>query len=235
MIGGFIVTGANAKRVVLRGLGPSLTGNGVTGALSDPVLQLFDSKGVLVETNDNWSLPSVPGDLLPSHPNESLLTAILPAGNYTAILSGVNAGLGIGLFELYDVDPSDSRVGNISTRGEVGAGGDVLIGGFIVGGTNPTRLIAHALGPSLSSLGVAGALADPTLELHNGDGTLVAANDNWQSGQAQEITATTLAPSNPREAAIVATLGPGNYTAIISGAGSSTGVALVEVYDLAAR
>ncbi len=174
----------------------------------------------------------MPGDLLPSHPNESLLTAILPAGNYTAILSGVNGGLGIGL---YDVDPSDSRIGNISTRGAVGAGGDVLIGGFIVGGTNPTRLIARALGPSLGSLGVAGALADPTLELHNGDGTLVAANDNWQSGQAQEISGTTLAPSNPREAAIVATLAPGNYTAIISGAGGSTGIALVEVYDLAAR
>ncbi len=233
MIGGFIVTGANAKRVVLRGLGPSLTGNGVTGPLSDPVLQLFDSAGVLVETNDNWSLPSVPGDLMPSNPQESLLTAILPAGNYTAILSGVNAGLGIGLFELYDVDSSDSRVANISTRGTVGAGGDVLIGGFIVGGTNPTQLIARALGPSLSSLGVPGALADPRLELHNGDGTLVAANDSWQSDQAQEITATNLAPGDPREAAIVATLAPGNYTAIISGAGGSTGVALVEVYDLA--
>ncbi len=235
MIGGFIVTGENAKRVVLRGLGPSLGAVGVTGALSNPVLQLFDDQGVLVETNDNWSLPTVPGNLLPTNPNESLLTAILPAGNYTAILSGVNGGLGIGLFELYDVDPSASRIGNISTRGEVRADGDVLIGGFIVGGTNPTQILARALGPSLSSLGVAGALVDPTLELHNGDGTLVAANDNWQSDQASAITATGLAPNDPRESAILATLAPGSYTAVINGAGVATGVALVEVYDLEPR
>ena len=143
-----------------------------------------------MESNDNWSLPSVPGNLEPGNPNESLLTAILPAGNYTAILSGVNAGFGTGLFELYDVDANDSRVANISTRGEVGANGGVLIGGFIVGGTNPTQVLARALGPSLGSLGVAGALSDPALELHNGDGTLVASNDNWQSDQAQAITAT---------------------------------------------
>lgn len=235
MIGGFIVTGANAKRVVLRGLGPSLTDAGVAGALRDPVLQLFDSKGVLVETNDNWLLPHVPGDLLPPDPNESVLTAILPAGNYTAILSGLNNGLGVGLFELYDVDPSESRVGNISTRGVVGAGGDVLIGGFIVGGTNPTQLLARALGPSLTSLGVSGALPDPVLELHDGNGALLAVNDNWRSDQAPQITATTLQPTDDREAAIVATLAPGNYTTVISGAGGSTGVALVEVYDLDPR
>ncbi len=232
MIGGFIVTGANAKRVVLRALGPSLATEGVGGALSNPMLQLFDSKGSLVETNDNWSLPSVPGNLLPANPNESLLTAILPAGNYTAILSGVNSGTGIGLFELYDVDPSDSRVGNISTRGEVGTGSDVLIGGFIVGGTNSTKVIARALGPSLTSLGVSGALPDPILELHDGNGSLIATNDNWRSDQEQQITATSLAPTDDREAAILATLTPGNYTAIISGAGGSSGVALVEVYDL---
>lgn len=232
MIGGFIVTGDVPKRVVLRGLGPSLTSIGVTGALSNPMLQLFDDRGVLVESNDNWALPSVPGNLQPVNPNESLLTAILPAGSYTAILSGVNAGFGTGLFELYDVDANDSRVANISTRGEVGANGGVLIGGFIVGGTNSTQVLARALGPSLGSLGVAGALSDPTLELHNGDGTLVASNDNWQSDQAQAITATSLAPGDSHEAAILATLPPGDYTAIIKGAGVSAGVALVEVYDL---
>lgn len=232
MIGGFIVTGANAKRVVMRALGPSLANEGVSGALSNPVLQLFDSRGVLIETNDNWSLPSVPANLMPPNPNESLLTAILPAGNYTAILSGVNGGLGVGLFELYDVAPSDSRVSNISTRGVVGAGGDVLIGGFIVGGTDSTELLARALGPSLTSLGVTGALPDPVLELHDGNGALLASNDNWRSSQEQQISATTLEPSDDREAAILVALAPGNYTAIISGAGGSTGVGLVEVYDL---
>ena len=233
MIGGFIVSGDNAKRVVLRAMGPSLAHDGITGLLSDPLLQLFDSAGVLVESNDN----SITSDnsaspLKPDNSTESLLTAILPPGNYTAIVSGVGSSQGIALFELYDLDPANSRVGNISTRGEAGTGTDIIIGGFIVGGTEATRTVVRALGPSLSSLGVSGALPDPRLELHDSDGTLLFSNDNWQSTQQQEISATGLAPSNPRESAILATLQPGNYTALVSGAGTTTGVALVEVYDL---
>jgi acetyl esterase/lipase len=232
MIGGFIVTGDNAKRVVLRGLGPSLGQSGVSVTLSNPVLQLFDSAGVLVESNDDWNLPGLPSDLIPKNPKESVLIGILPAGSYTAVLSNAGGADGAGLFELYDTDPSYSRISNISTRGEVGTGADVIIGGFIVGGTEPTRVIARALGPSLSSLGVAGALADPVLYLFDGDGNLIASNDNWRSTQEETIINTSLPPPDNREAAVVASLVPGDYTAIVSGAGGSTGVGLVEVYDL---
>ncbi|MBA3830862.1 MAG: alpha/beta hydrolase [Chthoniobacterales bacterium] len=235
-VGGFIVTGANAKRVVLRGLGPSLAQSGLGATLSDPLLQLFDGNGILVESNDNWKPPgSLTADLIPANTSESLLTAILPAGNYTAVLSGVGGGSGVALFELYDLDPKSSRVSNISTRGETGTGADVIIGGFIIGGTDSTKVIVRALGPSLGSLGLAGALQDPVLELHDSNGALLFSNDNWRSTQEQQIIDTTIPPTNDRESAIVATLAPGNYTAIVSGAGGSTGVGLVEVYDLQSR
>ncbi|MBA3963754.1 MAG: alpha/beta hydrolase [Chthoniobacterales bacterium] len=236
MIGGFIVTGDTAKRLVLRAIGPSLAQDGVSGVLGNPLLQLFDSKGVLVESNDNWtSSDNSSSDLGPGNPAESLLTAILPPDNYTAIVSGVGSSEGVALFELYDVDPADSHVSNISTRGQVGTGTDVIIGGFIIGGTEPTRVVVRALGPSLSSLGVAGALQDPGLELRDSNGTLLFSNDNWQSTQEQQITASGLAPSDPREPAILATLPPGTYTALVSGVGNTTGVSLVEVYDLENR
>ncbi len=152
-VGGFIVTGANAKRVVLRGLGPSLAQSGLGATLSDPLLQLFDGNGILVESNDNWKPPgSLTADLIPANTSESLLTAILPAGNYTAVLSGAGGGSGVALFELYGLDPKSSRVSNISTRGQTGTGADVIIGGFIIGGTDSTQVIVRALGPSLGSL-----------------------------------------------------------------------------------
>ncbi len=233
MIGGFIVTGPNAKRVLLRGLGPSLAQDNLSGTLANPYLQLFDDKGVLVETNDNWRLPgNLPTNLLPANASESLLTAILPAGNYTAVLSGAGGTSGLGLFELYDLEAQNSRVANISTRGAVGTGEDVIIGGFIVGGDSPTRVLARALGPSLTSLGVTGALADPTLEVHNSNGALLFSNDNWRSDQETEIEKTTIPPTDDRESAIVATVAPGNYTAVVSGAGNLTGVALIEVFNL---
>ena len=121
---------------------------------------------------------------------------------------------------------------NISTRGQVGSGDDVMIGGFIVGGTDPSKVIVRAIGPSLTAAGVAGALADPILELHNSDGSLIFQNDNWRSDQEAQIIASTVPPSNNNESAIVATLNPGAYTAIVRGAGDTTGVALVEVYAL---
>ncbi len=234
MIGGFIITGANVKRVLLRGLGPSLSQNHLSGVLANPVLQLFDDNGELIETNDNWTLPgNLPANLLPTDPAESLLTAILPAGNYTAVLSGVNGTGGLGLFELYDLEAQNSRVANISTRGKVGTGVDVIIGGFIIGGSDPTRVIVRALGPSLASSGVTGALADPTLDIHDSNGSLLFTNDNWRTTQETEIINTTIPPTDDRESAIVATLAPGNYTAVVSGVGGTTGIALVEVYDLA--
>ena len=233
MVGGFIVTGDKAKRVVLRALGPSLTKAGVVGALSDPVLALYDSGGILVASNDNWILSGgLPTDLVPANAAESLLPAILPPGSYTGVLTGAGTATGNALFELYDLEPAASRIVNVSTRGEAGIGDNVIIGGVIIGGPEPVKVIARALGPSLTSAGVSGALQDPVLELHDNNGALLFVNDNWRSTQEQEIIATMIPPPDDKESAIVATLSPGNYTALVHGAGSTTGVALVEVYDL---
>jgi hypothetical protein len=232
MVGGFIVSGDSDKRVVLRALGPSLTQAGVAGALADPKISLYDATGTLVESNDNrLALDGIANPLLPPDPSESFLTAILPAGSYTAILEGVNATAGVALVEVYDVEPASSRVANISTRGDITSATDVIIGGFIIGGTDRTEVIVRALGPSLAAFGVSNPLPDPVLQLYNADGALVSVNDNWQSTQAQEIQ-NTLPPTNTLESAIVATLPAGNYTALVHDASHSTGIGLVEVYNL---
>ncbi len=233
MIGGFIITGATDKRVVLRALGPSLTRYGVKGVMADPILDLYDSAGILMESNDNWTvIPGIPNPLRPPDSSESLLTAILPPGGYTAILHGADNDTGIALVEAYDMTPINSTVVNISTRGEILTSSDVMIGGFIVGGTDPTQVIVRALGPSLGALGVPTPLPNPYLELHDGNGVLIDANDNWRSDQEQEIINTGIPPTNDLEAAIVETLVPGNYTVVVRDATFSTGIALVEVYDL---
>jgi hypothetical protein len=237
MIGGFIITGNVAKSVVLRGLGPSLAVSGVTDLLDDPSLALYDSTGAVVEQNDNWSLPLpdyvTKNGLIPKNPSESLIATTLRPGNYTAVLQGSNGSTGVALFELYDVDPADSRVSNLSTRGRVGNGDQgSMIGGFIIGGTQSTEVLVRALGPSLTAFGVSGALPDPFLELRNSEGSLVAENDNWRSDQEQQIIDTGIPPSNDKESAIISTLAPGNYTALVYGAGASEGIALVEVYNL---
>jgi len=232
MVGGFIITGTTSKRVVLRALGPSLGPLGVSGFLSDPVLELYDSSGVLVESNDNrLALPGIPNPLLPPNDAESMITAFLPPGAYTTVLHGAGNLTGNALCEAYDVEPSSATVDNISTRGQVTSNNDV-IGGLIIGGTDATRMIVRALGPSLAAYGVAAPLNDPYLELHNSNGTLLAANDNWRSTQEQEIIQTTIPPPDDQEAAIVATLTPGNYTAVVHGVNDTTGVTLVEAYDL---
>ncbi len=244
MIGGFIIAGGN-KNVALRALGPSLSKVGVRRPLTDPLLELHDSTGALVTQNDNWtSLPAgtVVPELQPTSPLESVIVANLAPGNYTLVLRGANGATGTGLCELYDLDsgsanpgnlnPGSSRVSNISTRGEVGTSDDAMIGGFIIGGTAPTKVIIRAIGPSLTAAGVAGALPDPILELHGSDGSLIFQNDNWRTTQADQIIASSIPPSSDKESAIVATLAPGAYTAIVRGAGNTTGVALVEVYAL---
>ena len=173
---------------------------------------------------------------------ESAIIATLPASldgiGYTAIVSGVNNTTGLGLVEVYDLDPAaDSKLANISTRGQVLTDNDVMIGGVIVVGSGPQKVIIRAIGPSLGSAGVADALHDPTLELHNGDGTLIASNDNWRDMQEAEIAATGLQPTNDLESAIVTTLPSSSsgigYTAIVRGVNRTTGVALVEFYALA--
>ena len=235
MIGGFIISGGASKSIVIRALGPSLANQGVKSALADPVLELYDSTGQTIAANDNWtSLPpdTVPVGLEPSDPAESVVALSLPPGSYTAVLRGANSATGNALCELYDLEPENSSILNISTRGQVGNGDNVMIGGFIVGGTESSKVIIRAVGPSLTAAGVTGALPDPILELHNSDGSLIFQNDNWRSDQEQQIIDTTVPPSSDQESAIVATLTPGAYTAIVRGADNTTGVALVEVYAL---
>jgi hypothetical protein len=241
LIGGFIVTGTDAKKVIARGIGPSLTSQGVPGALADPTLELHDGTGATIASNDNWKdtqqaeiqATGIP----PSNDLESAIVATLPANNsaYTAILRGKNNTTGVGLVEVYDLDQSaNSTLANISTRGFVDTDDNVMIGGFILGpsGTSGAKVIARAIGPSLTASGVANALQDPTLELHDGSGTTIAFDDNWKDSQQAEIQATGIPPSDDRESAIVATLAPGNYTAIVRGKNNTNGVGLVEVYNL---
>jgi hypothetical protein len=234
-IGGFIIQGILPKKVALRALGPSLTAAGVAGALNDPYLQLVNSSGAVVATNDGWNVPAEEVsayNLDPKNAREAALVRTLWPGAYSAIVSGVNSSSGVGLFELYDLTPDAGRVANISTRGRVETGDEVMIGGFILSSQIPNKVIVRAIGPSLTSLGVKGALADPMLELYDGYGTLLASNDNWRSTQEVEIQASSIPPTDNREAALVITLAPAAYSTIVRGANSTTGIALVEVYAL---
>jgi glucose/arabinose dehydrogenase len=241
LIGGFILIGSAPKKVILRAIGPSLTVNGqpLPGRLSDPTLTLFDGVGNALATNDDWMISPqkqqiIDSTVAPTDPKESAIVATLQPGNYTAIMSGVGSATGIGVVELYDLDqPAPANPANISTRGFVESGDNVMIGGFIVGGSQNRTVLARAIGPSLTVFGVPNALQDPILELHNSSGTTLAMNDNWKSDQQTQITATGLAPSDDRESAIISSpLAPGNYTAIVRGSGPATGVALVEIYQL---
>lgn len=237
-IAGLIITTGTDKRVLIRGIGPTLTQSGVSGVLQDPVLNLYASGGTLLFTNDNWrdsqETEIAASRIPPSNDLESAMIATLPSGQYTVILSGKNSTTGFGLVEVYDLDTSGtSRLGNLSTRGKVMTGDQVMIGGFILGkNAGNETIIVRGLGPSLSNNGVAGPLSDPTLELRDKDGTLLLSNDNWQDDptQAAAIAAAGLAPNDPKESAIFATLPPGNFTAILAGRNGDTGVGLVELY-----
>jgi hypothetical protein len=247
LIGGIIIQGSVGKRVIIRAIGPELTQHAVPGALQDPTLELHDDSGALIGQNDNWRTTIRGGvitsdqvaaiqatHLAPSDNRESAIIATLQPGNYTAIVRGVNNTTGIALVEVYDLDPGvDSRLANASTRGFVQTGDNVMIGGFILGGGGGNAsVVVRALGPSLTQFGVKGALADPTLELHDGNGALIRSNDNWKETQQTDIEAAQLAPADDRESAIEASLAPGAYTAIVRGARDTTGVGLVEVYRL---
>ncbi len=235
LIGGFIITGTQPKKIIVRAIGPSLS-SFFSGALADPILELRDSAGGLIRSNDNWRTDQeteIMATMIPPSNNlESAIVATLLANNsaYTAIVRGVNNGTGIGVVEAYDLDRTvDSKLGNISTRGFVQTGDNVLIGGLIVLGQNPLRVIVRAIGPSLP---VSGALGNPILELHDGNGALIASNDDWRTDQEAEIMATGIPPSNNLESAIVRDLAPGSYTAIVRGVNSTTGIAVVEAYGL---
>jgi hypothetical protein len=236
MIGGFIITGNASKKVIIRAIGPSLAQFNLTNLLADPVLELHGPNNALIVSDDNWrdtqQTEIQASGLAPQDDLESAIVATLPPGGYTAIVRGKNQTSGLGLVEVFDLDTAaDSRLANISTRGFVQTGNNVMIGGFIIGGGGSLKVVVRAIGPSLAQFGLQ-ALADPTLELHNGNGALIYQNDDWQSDQEQEITATGLAPSDIHESAIVQTLQPGGYTAIVRGKNSATGIALVEVFNL---
>lgn len=237
-IAGFIIGGTQAKRVAIRGIGPSLQAFGLQNTLPDPVLELHDNSSVLA-TNDNWrdtqESEIQASGYAPANDFESVIIASLPPGAYTAILSGANHTTGIGLIEVYDLDPqANSILKNVSTRAFVGNDDQALIGGIITQPLegNSKRILLRAIGPSLAPFGLQGLLLDPALDLHNADGAIIASNDNWRDSQEFDITSTGLQPADGREAAIAITLAPGNYTGVVRAANGQTGVALVEVYDL---
>ncbi|MEY2520301.1 MAG: hypothetical protein QOF24_2060 [Verrucomicrobiota bacterium] len=232
MIGGFIITGTQAKKIVIRAIGPSLP---LPDKMLDPTLELHDSTGSVIGFNDNWGQNANSQEIAlsgfaPTNPSESALLATLTPGAYTAILRGANQTIGTAVVETYDLDPAaNSKLANISTRAWVQTGDNVLIGGLIVMGQASADVIVRAIGPSLT---VAGAMVDPTLDLRDGNGAALAFNDNWRLTQQSAISATGLQPTRDAESAILISLPPGTYTAIVRGANAATGVAVIEVYHL---
>ena len=239
LIGGFIITGTESKLVALRVLGPSLTGSGVSGAVGNPSLTIYDASDQVVATNDDWANDPAAAELTaeglaPSNSLEAATQQSLPPGAYTVVTRTQNGTSGIGLVETYDVSPtSTSKLANLSTRGFVGLDDDVLIGGFIVGDVASSTLIVRAIGPSLADLGVSDALVDPSLTIYDVNGTSIAANDDWRDDAHNlEVQNNGLAPKDASESALALFLPPGNYSAIVRGADGGTGVGLVELYDL---
>lgn len=239
MIGGFIITGNTSKKVIVRGVGPSLRGAGLTDVIDDPTLQLFGTGGQIA-FNDDWrdlqETEIEDSQIAPSDDREPAIVATLSPAPYTAVISGKNGQTGVGLLEVYDLNAPSSRLANISTRGSVLTQDNVMIGGFILGGTitQPARVVVRAIGPSLAQSGISGPLANPTLELVNEAGQSVGFNDDWQDdpAQAAELQALNIAPTAATESALVTILPPGAYTAIVAGQSGTTGVGLIEVYDV---
>lgn len=239
VIAGFVISGNRRKITVVRGLGPTLAAYGLSPTIINPFIRVFNAQGVEVGANDNWRSGQeavIQGTgLAPAADLEATVVLELEPGAYTAVLSGTGGESGVGLVEVYDIDPATStavRPINLSTRARVRAGQDVLIAGFVISGFRERRVILRGLGPSLAAAGVSDALADPDLTLYTSNGDVVASNDDWRSSQEAEIAASGLAPTQGKEAAIVRTLPPGSYTAIVRGKAGGTGTALVEVYDL---
>jgi phospholipase/lecithinase/hemolysin len=238
-IAGFIVTGDIAKKVLIRGIGPSLSANGVPTPLADPIVTLFDNSGNIEMTNDDWknspdAAEIMSSGLAPTNDRESAIIATLAPGQYTAQLAGKNNGTGNGVVEVYDLAAGTSAtLANLSTRGFVGTGDNVMIGGVIIGNGDSPIMVFRAMGPSLASSGVANPLLDPTLALYDSNGSLIAFDDDWATPQRQAVQAVNLVPPDSRESAIVsAFLSPGQYTFIVSGKNKTTGVALVESYRI---
>lgn len=241
LIGGFIITGTAPKDVAVRGIGPSLAQFGIPDVLADPTLELRAANGSLLGQDDDWQDdPAQAAQLVTlglglQDPKESGLVASLPPAGYTAILAGKNNGTGIGLVEIYDTNSAaDSQLANISTRGFVLTGNNVMIGGFILGGSQNTHVVVRGIGPSLAQFGLSPVLVDPTLELHDSNGTTLISNDDWQddAASASQLSFLGLAPSDPKESGIYTSLLPGAFTAILAGTSDGTGIGLVEVYNV---
>jgi hypothetical protein len=241
MIGGFIIDGNAPKNVAVRGIGPSLAQFGITDALADPTLELHAANGSLLIQDDDWQdNPTQAAQLIAlglalREPKESGMVASLPPAGYTAILAGKNNGTGVGLVEIYDTNSAaDSQLANISTRGFVQAGNNVMIGGFILGGNQNTHVVLRGIGPSLAQFGLSPVLADPTLELHDSNGATLISNDDWQddAASASLLSSLGLAPSDPKESGIYASLPPGAFTAILAGQSNGTGIGLIEIYNV---
>ena len=238
LIGGFIVSGAESKTVLVRGIGPSLANNGIPASetLADPTLELYQGT-TLIQSNENWKdsqeIEIAATGIAPPNDLESALIATLAPGSYTFILRGHNGGTGVGLVEAYDLSiTARAALANISARGFVESGDKVLIAGFIIGSGGSDTVVVRALGPSLAAAGVVNPLPDPMLDLYDANGTVIRSDDNWRDTQEALITSTGLAPNDDAEAAIIRALPPGNYTAIVRGQAAASGVALVEVYNL---
>ncbi len=237
MIGGFIIDGSMTKKVIIRAIGPSLGTSGISGALSNPTLELHDSTGALLQSNDDWRTNQeqeiIASRLAPTNNLESAIVADLAPGSYTAIVSGVGGGTGIALVEIYDLEPSSGKLANISTRARVDIGDDVMIGGFIINGPQSQKNVIRALGPSLTTQGVAGALANPLLDVYNSNGDLLIENDDYYSGRIYAVIGGYgLLPGSLYEPAIYFEAAPGSFTAIVRGVGGTAGVGLIEIYGV---
>jgi hypothetical protein len=244
MIAGFIVSGTGTTTVTIRALGPTIAAApyNVAGTITDPVLTIVDGAGQVVASNDNWGDFTASSDIqaggrAPSGPSEAVVQISVTQGNYTAIVTGAGGATGVSLVEVYDEGTGGDSIelSNLSTRGYVGTGDSVMIAGFIVGGDtgSSSTVTVRALGPTIAAApyNVAGTITDPVLTLVDGSGQVFATVDNWESStSASAVTASSRNPVNAVESAHQFSVSPGNYTAIVTGAGGNTGVSLVEVY-----
>ena len=234
LIAGFIISGADAKRVILRALGSSLS-LGEMDVLADPVLELHAPGGTIM-TNDNWrdtqEQEIIDTTLQPPADQESAIVATLNPGSYTTVVRGKDNGSGLGLVELYDLDQVASELANISSRGFVAAGDDVMIAGLIFSGENNATAVVRGLGPSLSQFGIGDSLQDPILDLYDANGAVIASDDDWRDSQEAALEASTLAPADDREAAVLVQLTAGAYTAVLRGKDGTQGIGLIEAYNL---